>query len=385
MKAMLLAGEASGDLHGAALAQELLRLRPGSELFGIGGERMAAAGVRLLFDPTRISLIGFGEALRRLPLFRRVRNEVKRALRRERPDVVVCIDFGGFNLGVAAYAHRLGLPAVYYICPAAWAWGRGRAKRVARSCTRVASVFPFEAEVYRQAGARVEFVGHPLLDLVRASGTRAETRAALGVGPEELLVGLLPGSRRQEVEQLLPVMLAAGRLLAGRWPGLQWALGLAPTVDESRVAALVAASGLPVRLTPATYDLMQAADVLLVASGTATLEAAILGAPMVMVYRVSPFTYALARRLVRLRHFALPNLLAGEAVIPELVQDQLTPERLAEAAGAFLSDPERREKTRARLRQVAEGLGTPGAAGRAAALVVAAAEEGRGERRHGNV
>jgi lipid-A-disaccharide synthase len=303
MKVMLLAGEASGDLHGAGLARALAELRPGIELFGLGGERMAAAGVRLLFDPTRVSLIGFGEALKRLPLFLSWRSQVKAALRRERPAAVVLIDFGGFNLGVAEYARRLGIPAVYYICPAAWAWGRGRARKVARSCTRVASVFPFEAEVYRQAGARVEFVGHPLLDVVHASGTREESRQGLGVGPGELLVGLLPGSRRQESEGLLPVMLAAGQLLARRDPGLRWALGLAPTVDRGWIEEAVGASGLPVRLTTATYDVMQAADVLLVASGTATLEAALFGTPMVMVYRISPFTYALAKRLVRLRHY----------------------------------------------------------------------------------
>lgn len=387
---MLLAGEASGDLYGAGLARELRRQRPGLELFGIGGDRMAAEGVRLLFDPTRASIIGFGEALLHLPHFLRWQGEVKQALRRERPDAVVLIDFGGFNLGVAAYARRLGIPAVYYICPSAWAWGSGRARKVARSCTRVASVFPFEAEFYRNAGADVEFVGHPLLDVVRASGTREESRAALGVAPEELLVGLLPGSRRQEVESLLPVMLEAGRLLAQSRPGeagkdagrlpeqaagprLRWALGLAPTVDRDWIGQAVRESGLDVRVTPKTYDLMQAADVLMVASGTATLEAALFGTPMVMVYRLSPFTYRLARRLVKLAHYALPNILAGEEVIPELVQDELTGERLAEAVSAYLNDPDRRERTRRRLLEVSARLGTGGAAGRAAAVVLAVA------------
>lgn len=379
---MLLAGEASGDLHGAALARELGRLRPGIELFGIGGERMAAAGVRLLFDPTRHSLIGFGEALRRLPLFRRWQGEVKRSLQRERPDALTLIDFGGFNLGVAAYARRLGIPAVYYIPPAAWAWGRARARKVARSCTRVASIFPFEAELYREAGADVVFVGHPLLDEVRTSGSREEARTAFGVGPEELLVGLLPGSRGQEIESLLPVMLTAGRLLADRFPGLRWALGLAPTVDRDRVAGLVADAGLPVSLSPTAHDVMQAADVVMVASGTATLETALFGTPMVMVYRVSPFTYQVARRLVKLRHYALPNILAGEEVVPELVQGDLTPERLAEAVSGYLQDPKRREETRQRLLTLVKQLGEPGAARRAAQIVLEAAEEVRGKSQH---
>ncbi|MDI6869810.1 MAG: lipid-A-disaccharide synthase [Bacillota bacterium] len=385
MKIMLLAGEASGDLHGSTLARELRRRRPGLELFGIGGQRMAEAGVRLLFDPTRVSLIGFGEALRRLPLFRRWQGEVKRALRRERPDAVVLIDFGGFNLGVAAYAARLGIPAVYYIPPAAWAWGEGRAAKVAKSCTRVASVFPFEAEVYRKAGARVTFVGHPLLDLIRPPVNREKTRSAFGVRPGEYLVGLLPGSRRQEVEQLLPVMLAAGERLAGRLDGLRWALGLAPTIDRERVAGLAAASGLPVHISPAAHDVMQAADVLMVASGTATLEAALFGTPMVMVYRVGAFTAWLARRLVKVRHYALPNILAGEEVVPELVQEDLTAERLAEEVEGYLRDPDRRERTRQRLQAVVAKLGEPGAAGRAAAVVLEAAEEGRGKNRGGDV
>lgn len=373
---MLLAGEASGDLHGAALARELRRRRPEAELFGIGGPRMTAEGVRLLFDPTGAAPIGILEAVRRLPRFLRWRREVERVLRAERPDAVVLIDFGGFNLGVADFAARLGIPAVYYIPPKAWAYGRGRAKRVAKSCVRVAAIFPFEVEVYRQAGARVAFVGHPLVDLVKAERTREETRAALGAGPADLLVGLLPGSRRQEIEGLLPVMLAAARRLAGKHPGLRWALGLAPTVDRRRVEELVAASGLPVRVTPEAYDVMQAADVAMVKSGTATLETALFHTPMVMVYRVNPASAWLLRQVagVRVRHFALPNLLAGEEVIPELMQEALTPERLAEAVEAFLSDPGLRARTRRRLAEVVAGLGEPGAAGRAAELVLAAAE-----------
>lgn len=383
MKVMLLAGEASGDLHGAALARELKSRRPEVELFGIGGDRMAAEGVRLLWNPTRLSIIGFGEALRKLPLFYRWQARVKRAIRDERPAAVVLIDFGGFNLGVADCARRLGVPAVYYIPPAAWAYGRGRARRVAQSCTRVAAVFPFEADVYREAGARVTFVGHPLLDVVRPARTRPETRRALQAGDEDLLVGLLPGSRRQEIEQLLPVMLAAARKLESGRPGLRWALGLAPTVDRDRVATEVAASGLPVLIWPSAHDVMQGADVLMAASGTATLEAALFGTPMVIVYRVSPFTYRLARRLIKLPHISLPNILAGEEVAPELVQDALTPESLAAAVERYLNDPGLREEARSRLRAAVERLGEPGAAGRAAALVLEAAEEGRGRRGSG--
>lgn len=371
---MLLAGEASGDLHAAALARELKARRPEVELSGIGGERMAAAGVSLLFDPTKASVIGFGEALRRLPRFKRWQNEVKAYLRRVRPDALVLVDFGGFNVGVAEYAHRIGVPAVYYIPPAAWAWGRGRARRLAKACTRIACVLPMEVEVYGQAGAEVRFVGHPLLDEVHPRGDREGVRASLGVVPGELLVGLLPGSRRQEIESLLPDMLAAARLLEQRRPGLKWALGLAPTVNRARLEALVAAAGLPVRLVPGAHAVMEAADVLMVASGTATLEAALFGTPMVMVYRVSPLTYALARWLVKVRHYALPNLVAGEEIIPELVQEELTPERLAGAVEWFLADPAGRARVSERLRAAVARLGEPGGAGRAAKIILEVAE-----------
>lgn len=383
MKIMLVAGEASGDVHGAALARALKARRPEVELFGLGGGKMAEEGVRLLWDPTRVSIIGIVEALKKYPLFRHWQAEVKRALREERPDAVVLIDFGGFNLGVAAYAHRLGIPAVYYICPAAWAYGRGRARRVAESCTRVASVFPFEADVYREAGANVTFVGNPLLDVVRPSRPRAEVRRDLGASEEELLVGLLPGSRRQEVEHLLPVMLSAGRRLAAHHADLRWALGLAPTVDRAWVEAAVHDSGLPVALWPAAHDVMQGADVLMAASGTATLEAAIFGTPMVVVYRVSPLTYLIGRRLVKLPHIALPNIVAGEEVAPELVQDALTPESLATAVERYLVDPGLREAARSRLRGAVARLGEPGAAGRAAGLVLEAAGKGQGRRTGG--
>lgn len=385
MRIMLVAGEASGDVHGAALARALKERCPEVELFGLGGGRMAAEGVKLLWDPTRVSVIGIVEALKKLPLFKRWQAEVKRVLREERPAAVVLIDFGGFNLGVADYAHLLGIPAVYYICPAAWAYGRGRARRVARSCTRVASVFPFEADVYREAGANVTFVGNPLLDVVRPSRPRPLVRQELGVGENELLVGLLPGSRRQEIEHLLPVMLFAGRFLAERHTNLRWVLGLAPTVDRAWIEAAIRESGLPVTLCPAAHDVMQGADVLMVASGTAALEAAIFGTPMVVVYRVSPLTYLIGRRLVKLSHISLPNIVAGEEVVPELVQDNLTPARLAVAVERFLSEPGLRETTRERLRAAMGRLGEPGAAGRAAELVLEAAGGPQGRRTGGEV
>ena len=367
---LISAGEASGDLHGADLARALQAQAPGIQLFGMGGTMMEAAGVEVLFNPTSLSTVGITEALRTVNVFRRVLALLSEAMDERRPDGVVCIDFPGFNLRLAALAHRKGIPVLYYFSPSAWAWGRGRADRLARLGATILAVFPFEAEVYRQAGARVVFVGHPLLDRVHPSAGREEIRAELGVGPGQELIGLLPGSRRQELNQLLVPMLAAARIIAERRPGVKFVLPMAYTLRRDEVDRLVRAGGVPVTvLEGRTLDVLHAADAAIISMGTATLEAALMGLPHVACYRVSGLTYWLIRRLVKIPYFAMPNIVLGRQAVPEVIQDQVTGENLARELLALLK-PERHAAVREQLRQVRVQLGEGGAVARAAAAVL---------------
>lgn len=377
MRIMLSAGEASGDLHGSHLAQALAELSPGSRLSGMGGERMAAAGVRILYDPTAHSPIGFTEALKSVQVLRRILARLGEVMERQRPDVLVVIDFPTFNLRLAEIAHVKGIPVVYYFSPAVWAWGKGRAARVARTAAAVCSVFPFEADAYRQAGANVTFVGHPLVDIVRCALDAESARKSVGLDPDRPVLALLPGSRRQEIRSLLPVMAKAARQLQREVPGLQVAVPVAPTVSEQGVKEALATVGIEAVVAPGrVHEALRSADAAAVASGTATLEAALLGTPEVVIYRVSTPTYLLARTLVKIPHVALPNIVAGRLVVQELLQTDATAEKLAAALSPLLRDPAAREAMRRDLADVVSRLGEPGAVDRTARIVLEIAAKG---------
>lgn len=372
-----MAGEASGDLHGGTLARALVSFAPGLRLEGMGGPRMAAAGVRVLHDIRRTAVVGATEVLGRLPVLLRILRDLGRRLAEARPRVLVCIDFPDFNLRLARRARRLGIPVVYFLAPQVWAWRRGRLRAMARDVSRVLAVFPFEVGLYQDAGIPVEFVGHPLLDVLPALDP-GEARQGLA-GPGERLVGLLPGSRPEEVRRHLPVLLAAAGQVADRLPRTRFALGLAPTIPPAAVAPWLRDSGVPVRVLPGeAHRLMAGADLLLVASGTATLEAACYGTPMVVVYRLSSLSYALGRLLVRgVSHISLPNIVAGRGAVPELLQGRATPHAVARAALALLEDEAARIAQRVVLGEVRARLGPPGAGTRAARAVLAEAGGGR--------
>lgn len=368
------AGEASGDMHGADLVRELLSRAPGAELFGMGGPMMRDAGVELLFNPASMSTVGFVESLRSVHVLRRVLQRLGDAMDQRRPDVLVCVDFPGFNMRLAEMAHRRGIPVVYYFAPTVWAWGRGRADKLARLGVVILSVFPFEAEAYARAGAEVEFVGHPLVDRVRPAVSRDEARRELGVAPDEILVALLPGSREQELRQLLlPMMDAATRIRQAR-PSARFALPVAHTLTARSVSQLAGPGAEPpvIIVEGRTYDVLNAADAALISMGTATLEAALLGVPHVACYKLSAATFQLAKRLVRIPHKAMPNILAGRRIVPELLQGEASGERMARELLAML-EPERAAEVRRALAEVRPALGEPGAAGRAAEAVLARA------------
>ena len=376
---MLSVGEASGDLHGATLCRALRALEPDVRLIGRGGGPLPAAGVEVILDPTAHAAVGTSEALGRIPSIYRAYRLMGQRLRDERPRALVLIDFPEFNLRLARRARRAGVPVVYFVPPQLWAWRRGRVRQMAQRVSQVLAVFPFEAALYEHHHVPVEFVGHPLLDVLPLDLARDEARRRIQADPGHSLIGLLPGSRREEIARLLPPMLDAARRLAAADGRRRFVLGLAPTVPREQVQAyLRAAGGPPIELLSGhTYELMVAADVLLIASGTATLEAALLGTPMVLCYRVSRTTELIARMLTHVEWIGLPNLIAGRVVAPELIQAQVTGERLAAEAGRLLDeDPVAATAQRAAFKEVRARLGEPGVGQRAALAVLRTARAG---------
>ncbi|MEW6273212.1 MAG: lipid-A-disaccharide synthase, partial [Thermodesulfobacteriota bacterium] len=361
---LLVAGEASGDLRGAELVRALRDLVPDVRVVGVGGEKLRAAGMEVLVDAAELSTMGVTELLGRVGSivrsYRRVRGAITGRDGAGRPDLVVLIDFPDFNLRLAKVARRAGIPVLYYVSPQVWAWRRYRVRTLAKRVDHLAVVFPFEAELYRGL-APVTFVGHPALETVRAARDPAQTRARHGLAPERPLVALLPGSRGAEVRELLPVMVEAVARL-----GVQAAVALA---HESLrpLAESFCPAGMPI-VCGETYDLVAAADVVLLASGSATLETALLERPMVVMYRLAPVTYALARMLVRVPFIGMPNLVLGKKAVPELIQNEVTAERVAAEARRILDDPELAARIRADLAEVRSLLGEPGAARRAARI-----------------
>jgi lipid-A-disaccharide synthase len=364
---LLVAGEASGDLHGADLLHALSARVPDLEVFGIGAERLREAGMETVADASQVATVGVTEGVGRLSALVRAYRLLARRIREDPPDLCVLIDFPEFNLRLARLAKRAAVPVLYYIGPQVWAWRRGRVRKIARRVDRLAVVFPFEPDLYAARLPGVEFVGHPLLDRVRATRPREETLRIHGLDPTRRTVLLLPGSRRTEIDYLLPRLLEAVRLLgaAGEY---QFPLALAHTLSRAEVEARVRAAGVPVTVVEGdTYNLIAAADLALVTSGTATLECALLECPMVIVYRLGPLSYALARLLVRgVRWVGMPNIVAGRELVPELLQGRATGARIAAAAGAILDDDTRRAAIIEGLREVRRRLGRGGAAGRAA-------------------
>ncbi len=375
MKIMFSAGEASGDMHAAAVAAEIRRLSPEAELFGMGGSGMARAGVRIIYDIQNLGIIGVVEVIKHLPLFFRLRDLLREAMEREKPDVLVCVDYPGFNMKIAHMAKEMGIPVVYYIAPTIWAWNKGRARPIARDVAQVASIFPFEAEAYRKAGAHVTFVGHPLADVVKPSMTKEEAMAHFHGDAEAKRVLLMPGSRKNEVAGLLPVMLDAARRLH-REMRCQFFLPRAETIPEEMLQGYLAdAPELAVEITEGQqYDLMQICHACAASSGTATLETALMELPTVLVYRLAPITWKLAQLLVHVKYAGLPNLLLDREVTPELLQDAVKGENVYRILQEWLTDEAARKKNIQELKEVRTALGEGGAVRRTAELVLRTAE-----------
>lgn len=370
-KVLLIAGEASGDMHGANLVLELKKQDPSIALYGVGSKRMQEAGVRMLADASELSVVGITEALTHIGAIYRVYATLKRFLKHERPDLLVLIDFPDFNIMLGKAARKLGIPVLYYISPQVWAWRKGRIKTIARLVKAMIVVFPFEVPLYEKAGVDVRFLGHPLMDVVGSDFTQPEARRMLGLDVARRTIALLPGSRKTELMSLLPDMLAAAKILATRFKDLQFILPVAPTVDQGFVRGFVERGGVLVRMVEGkVYDALRASDAAIVTSGTATLETGLMAVPMVIVYRISAFTYYLLTKLVSgVKHVGLVNIVAEKRLVPELIQREATPRNMADAVTKMLDDTDYCRRIREGLAEVRMRLGEAGASARAASVV----------------
>ena len=367
MRILLVAGEASGDAHGADLVSALKAQQPQLDIFGVGGPALRAAGMQTLVDSAAIAGMGLFEAADKLIALLRTYRTLTQILHRHPPDLLVLIDFPEFNLRLARVAKRLNIPVFYYISPQVWAWRRKRVYTIAKRVDLLAAVFPFEPAFYSAHGCSVEFVGHPLVGRVRPTRSRDDTLRRYHLDPARKTIVLLPGSRTQEVRYLLPPLLHATTALGERY---QFILAVASTLDRDQIETAVRAHSATIRVVQGdTYNITHAADLAVVASGTATLEVALLERPMVIVYRLAPVTYALARLFVRVPFIGMPNLIAERQVVPELIQSAVTPERIATEAQRLLTDAQAYSVAQDGLREVRARLGEPGAAKRTANLI----------------
>lgn len=368
---MIIAGEVSGDMHAALLARAISQKAPGVRLYGIGGEQLRAAGVETYYDVRDMAVMGFTEVMRRLPFFWRVFHDMVRIARERRPDAIILVDYPGFNLRFAARAHAMGLKTLYYICPQVWAWNKQRIPLMARIVDRLLAIFPFEPQVFAGTALKVDFVGHPLVDEIRDSLAQPLTPLPWTGEPR---VALLPGSRLQEVKRILPSLLETAALIEARHAGASFIIPT-PSAEVSATVRNMAASlpRVPRRLgvvEGATRQVLRQAAAALVTSGTATLESALLDCPTVVVYKASPLTFFLAKRLVTLPHIGIVNLIAQRRICPEFIQDEATPARLSEAVLALVADGPARTAMRQGFAEVRTLLGQGGAAERAAELVM---------------
>ena len=367
---MIVAGEASGDMYGARLVLALRNQAPGITFFGIGGPKMEEAEVRILYRVSEVAVVGMTEVLPKMRFIHQVLNQLKDALKDNPPDLVILIDYPGFNLNLSKKAHDLGIPVLYYIPPQVWAWRERRVKKIAKRVDRVAVILPFEKEFYARYGIRVEYVGHPLLNGLEERGSSEQVRGHPGSDNDQFpVVGLLPGSRNEEITRHMPPMMGAAEIISRTYPDLRCILPLASTVSEEIVKPYLEDVKFDVTIRSAdTKEVLRECDLALIASGTATLEAAITETPMVILYKVSFLTYLISKLLAKVTHIGLVNLVAGREIVPELIQGDAMDSRLAEEGLRILEDEAIQEDMKANLRMVRGQLGQGGASERAAAI-----------------
>jgi lipid-A-disaccharide synthase len=375
----MVSGEASGDLHGGNLAREILTRHPHAQIYGIGGSQMQRAGVHLIKDINNLAVVGISEVLTHWKAIWQTFRSLRKFIRESRPDLMILIDYPDFNLRLAKVAKKEQIRVLYYISPQVWAWRRWRIKTIARYVDILLVVFAFELSFYQKQRLKkkskldVRFIGHPLVDIVRPNCSRGKNCYQLGVDPRKPIIGLLPGSRRSEIRRILPLLLKAAQKLIQKRQDIQFLLALAPTIPYAEVEPYLQRvhKTLPIYChADRTYDIISISDLVLVSSGTATLETALLNTPMILIYRLSPLSYLLGKLLIRVPYIGLVNLVAGKKVIPELIQYQASPERIASLADSLLQNLKSREIMRQEFQKVREKLGGFGSSGRAADVVL---------------
>ena len=368
-KVLLVTGEASGDLHGSHLVKHLKRCDPSLRIYGIGGEELRKAGMEILFHAQELSVVGIVEVCARLPQIVKAFQTLKREIVSAPPDLLILIDYPDFNMRIAAVAQKHGVPVLYYISPQIWAWRQNRVKKIARLVDQMAVVFPFEAAFYEQHGVPVQFVGHPLMDReVPVMDTQALLQQ-FAMKSQWPIVGLLPGSRKSEIDRLLPVMLGAAVLMQKEFPEAQFIIPVAPGIREEDIKERVKRHGLAVTIvTDQLHQALHICHLVLVASGTATLETALMKKPMIIMYRIALLTYLVGRLMIRVPTIGLANIVAGRQIVPELIQGDASPQRVCQEAVSLLKDPRRMTAMENELARVGELLGSSGASERVATM-----------------
>lgn len=370
------AGESSGDRHAAHMFEDMRKLQPAVRGLGMGGRAMRAAGIDIRFDSSGIGVIGLVEILKHYGEIRRALTVMKALIETEKPDLLVCVDYKEFNLKLAQFAKRHGVKVLFYVSPQVWAWRPGRVKTYGKAIDMMAVIFPFETPYYEAENVPVRYVGHPSVDKVHPQRTLAEDQTLFGLADGRPVVGLMPGSRANEIKRMLPVMLAAVQQLAARYPDCQFLLPQADSVDDDVLAAYLSACAVPIQVVKQqTYDVIQCCDAIMTTSGTASLEIALLGVPMVIAYRLSPLTYWLGKQLVKIPFIGLPNIVAGKRIATELIQHDANADNLAREIERLLFDREARETAMLELQRVKTLMGEGGGSHNMALLALEMLEE----------
>ncbi len=368
---MIVAGESSGDLHGSNLIKAAARLCPNLSFFGVGGPRMEKAGCRIIIPSNELSVMGVVEVLKQLPRIYRYFRQLKKILRsNSRPDLLVLIDFPDFNLRLAKVAKSLGIPVLYYITPKVWAWRRGRAKTIAENTDHLALIFPFEPEIFRPLGVAAEYVGNPLLDEFVENQPIGDLRDKLGFGKDEQVVGIFPGSRNSEVQNIFPSLVETMKLIHRRKPQVKFLLPIAPSLPREVFESRLAQTGLPIHLLDENiYEVATACDAVLTVSGTVTLQLALVATPMAILYKISPLSYAIGKRLVKISFAGLTNIVAGREIVREFIQDAAEPSAMCDEINRLLDDDSYSSDVREKLNEVRHLLGSPGCSERVVGII----------------